>query len=92
MTENQELSNSNVIPLSPPLKKIDLHNLTAIRREMNSVYRDARNGKIEDSEGTKYIYMLVAISKVYETEVLERDVNQIKTTLDMRANEKKDKK
>lgn len=92
MTENQELSNSNVIPLSPPLKKIDLHNLTAIRREMNSVYRDARNGTIEDSQGTKFIYMLTAISKVYETGVLEHDVRQIQTTLNIRANEKKDKK
>ena len=88
MSETNEKSKGELIPL-PTTKKIDLHNLTAIRREMNSVYRDARNGVIEDAQGTKFIYMLNAIAKVYESEVLEADLKQIKNTLKIRENEQK---
>ena len=77
MLKTNEKSIGELVPL-PTSKKIDLHNLTAIRREMNSVYRDARNGKIEDAQGTKFIYMLNAIAKVYESEVLEADLREIK--------------
>ncbi len=89
MKENPEKSTGELIPL-PTKKKIDLHTLTAIRREMNSVYRDARNKKIESSEGTKFIYMLNAIAKVYESEVLEADLKEIKNTLQMRQNLEKE--
>ncbi len=89
MKENLEKSTSELIPL-PSTKKIDLHNLTAIRREMNSVYRDARNGKIEDAAGTKLIYMLSIITKVYESEVLEADLREIKNTLQIRQNTEKE--
>ena len=89
MQENREISKGELIPL-PSTKKIDLHNLTAIRREMNSVYRDARNGKIEGAQGTKFIYMLNTIAKTYESEVLEADLKQIKSTLKIRENQEKE--
>ena len=89
MPKTSEESKGELIPL-PSTKKIDLHNLTAIRREMNSVYRDARNGMIEDSQGTKFIYMLNAIAKVYESEVLEADLKEIKNTLKIRESEQKE--
>lgn len=89
MKENPEKSTGELIPL-PITKKIDLHNLTSIRREMNSVYRDTRNGKIEDGTGTKLIYMLNAIAKVYESEVLEADLREIKNTLQIRQNTEKE--
>lgn len=89
MPKNNEKSKGELIPL-PTTKKVDLHNLTAIRREMNSVYRDARNGKIEDAQGTKFIYMLNAIAKVYESEVLEADLREIKNTLQIRQNLEKE--
>lgn len=89
MSKNIEKSTGELIPL-PTSKKIDLHNLTAIRREMNSVYRDARNNKIEDSQGTKFIYMLNAIAKAYESEVLEADLREIKNTLQIRQNMEKE--
>ena len=91
MTETSEKSIGELVPL-PTTKKVDLHNLTAIRREMNSVYRDARNGTIEDAQGTKFIYMLNAIAKVYESEVLEADLKQIKNTLQIRQNTEKTQK
>ena len=88
MTKSIEKSKGELVPL-PTTKKIDLYNLTAIRREMNSVYRDARNGVIEDAQGTKFIYMLNAIAKTYESEVLEADLKQIKNTLKIRDNQDK---
>ena len=88
MPKTNDKSKGELIPL-PSTKKIDLHNLTAIRREMNSVYRDARNGTIEDSQGTKFIYILTAIAKVYESEVLEADLKEIKNTLKIRESEQK---
>ena len=88
MPKTSEKSKGELIPL-PTNKKIDLHCLTAIRREMNSVYRDARNGVIEDAQGTKFIYMLNAIAKVYESEVLEANLKQIKNTLKIRESEQK---
>lgn len=91
MSKTIEKSKVELIPL-PTTKKIDLHDLTAIRREMNSVYRDARNGKIEDSQGSKFIYMLNAIAKVYESEVLEADLREIKNTLQVRQNIEKEQK
>ena len=89
MTESSEKSIGELVPL-PTIKKIDLHSLTAIRREMNSVYRDARKGKIEDSQGTKLIYMLNIIARVYESEVLEADLKEIKSTLQIRQNIEKE--
>lgn len=89
MPKTNAESTGELLPL-PSTKKIDLHNLTAIRREMNSVYRDARNGKIEDAQGTKFIYMLNAIAKVYESEVLEADLREIKNTLQIRQNIEKE--
>ena len=89
MPKNNEKSKGELIPL-PTTKKIDLHNLTSIRREMNSVYRDARNGIIEDATGTKLIYMLNAIAKAYESEVLEADLREIKNTLQIRQNTEKE--
>ncbi len=89
MPKTNEESKGELIPL-PTEKKIDLHNLTAIRREMNSVYRDARNGIIEDAQGSRFIYMLNAIAKVYESEVLEADLKEIKNTLQIRQNNEKE--
>ena len=89
MSKTNEKSKGELIRL-PTSKKIDLHNLTAIRREMNSVYRDARNNNIEDAAGTKLIYMLNAIAKVYESEVLEADLREIKNTLQIRQNMEKE--
>ncbi|MBT4130388.1 MAG: hypothetical protein HOE44_06645 [Candidatus Marinimicrobia bacterium] len=60
---NRELSRG-------PLVKIDIHNSHAIRREIASVYRDMRTGKIQPQDGTRLAYVLDMIRKAYETSVL----------------------
>ncbi len=85
MTESATKTTGELVPL-PSQKKLDLHNLRAIRREMSSVYRDARNGKIEDSSATKLVYVLNVIGKTYESEILEANLREIKNTLQIRKN------
>ncbi len=71
-----------LVQASPP--KIDLRNSHAIRREMASVYRDARLGRIEPQEGTRLCYILTHLQKAYETTVLEQRLTEIERTLNKR--------
>ena len=48
----------------PRQSKIDLRDLTAIRREMASVYRDMRSGHIATQDGSRMIYVLEIMRKV----------------------------
>jgi hypothetical protein len=66
----------NITP-SPPAK-IDLHNADSIRREMASVYRDMRSGKLETSEGTKLVYVLDMLRKALETCELQKNLELLK--------------
>lgn len=63
----------------PP--KIDLRDAAAIRRELGSVYRDMRAGKIDPADGTKLAYVLDAIRKAYEAEVLEARLEIMERTI-----------
>lgn len=54
-----------------PTPKIDLRDAHAIRRELGSVYRDMRSGRITSQDGTRLAYVLDLMRKVYETAVLE---------------------
>ena len=57
-------------PAKPP--KIDLRNISSIRREINAVYRDARSGKLEATEASKLVYILGVSLKACEAERAER--------------------
>ena len=70
--------------MSAPTTKIDLRNAHAIRRELGSVYRDMRIGKIEAAEGTKLAYVLEMLRKSYETAVLEERLSEIEKTIEIR--------
>lgn len=58
-------------PLTPTPPKIDLRDAAAIRRELGSVYRDMRAKRIDPADGTKLAYVLDAIRKAYDSEVLQ---------------------
>lgn len=75
---------SNVSLLPVKAKKIGLHDSYAIRRELASVYRDMRKGKIEMADGTKLGFMLNLLLKAYETCELEKKLDSIKMELDKR--------
>jgi hypothetical protein len=72
-------------PLTPaPLPKIDLHDARAIKRELASVYRDMRAGRIETQDGTRLAYVLDMIRKAYETSVLQERLEILERTLGSR--------
>ncbi len=62
-----EAASNSVIPTP----KIDLRDAHAIRRELGSVYRDMRSGRITSQDGTRLAYVLDLMRKAYETAVLE---------------------
>lgn len=67
--------------LIPTPTKIDLRDGHAIRRELGSVYRDMRSGRIETQEGTRLAYVLDMIRKAYETAVLQDRIDFMERTL-----------
>jgi len=75
---------SNITLLPVKAKKIDLHDSHAIRRELASVYRDMRSGKVEMADGTKLGFMLNLLLKAYETCELKKQLDEIKRELDRR--------
>ena len=75
-------------PLTPtPLQKIDLRDSHAIRRELASVYRDMRTGRIETQDGTRLAYVLDMIRKAYETGVLQDRLELLERTIEPRKSQ-----
>ncbi len=70
--------------LAPTPSKIDLRDAHALRRELASVYRDMRTGRIETQEGTRLAYVLDLIRKAFETEDIKRRIELIEQTLERR--------
>ena len=85
MTEEKEVQ-ATVLEgeLLTPTPPIGLHNVKAVRREMASVYRDMRTGRIDVNEGTKLVYALDRIKEAFKTEELETKLQVIETTLKLR--------
>jgi len=84
-----------VVTLLPPTTRINLHDAHAIRRELASVYRDMRSGKIDSSDGTKLGYVLNMLLRAYESCVLQEKIESIETVITTRskdANEKNKRK
>lgn len=73
-------SKGNMLTPAPP-PKIDLHDSRAIKRELASVYRDMRAGRIETQDGTRLAYVLDMVRKAYETSVLEERLEIMERTL-----------
>jgi hypothetical protein len=72
-------------PLGPaPMPKIDLRDAHAIRRELASVYRDMRAGRVASQDGTRLAYVLDMIRKAYETAVLQDRIELLERSIDHR--------
>lgn len=54
--------------------QINLHNLEAVSREQRRVYRDMRFGRIPAQEGTRLVYVLAEIGKMFELCEFERRI------------------
>lgn len=60
-----------------PLRKIDLRDAHAMRRELATVYREARSGRIAPSEATKLAHLLEVLRRMYETSELEARLERL---------------
>ena len=78
-----EAASGNVLTLTP-LSKIDLRDAHAIRRELGSVYRDMRAGRLASQDGTRLAYVLDMIRKAYETAVLADRLELLERTINPR--------
>lgn len=93
MTEDEFLPGGKLPPeceppivkvLAPtPLPKIDLRDAHAIRRELGSVYRDMRAGRIASQDGTRLAYVLDMVRKAYETAVLAERLELLERTINL---------
>ena len=54
-----------------------LDTLNDVRREMAKVYRESRSGGIDPFNGTKFIWILQAVSKVIEGSDLEKRIEAL---------------
>ena len=80
--ESEEESNVTLLPVKS--KKIDLHNPSAIRREMANVYRDMRADKIPVADGSRFVYTLDILMKAYKVAVLDERIQAIETAMKIR--------
>lgn len=66
---------------TPPAKKrprhIRLRTIDDVRLEAERVYRDARNGKIQPGDATKFSYMLAQIGSLIELGEFERRLGAV---------------
>lgn len=60
-----------------PTPKIKLATIEDCRREMASVYRDARSGRIDSQDGSRFIYMLSQIGKLIELSDIETRIEAL---------------
>ena len=62
---------------TPTPPKIKLSALEDVRREMASVYREARGGRMDASEAGRFAYILSSIGKLIEVTEIEKRLLQM---------------
>ena len=62
---------------STPTLRLNLNNLDSVRREMSRVYRDMRGGTIAAQDGTRLVYVLSELRKIFEVCELERRIDRL---------------
>lgn len=64
---------------TPP--KIKLNNIEDVRREMATIYREARSGKLDISDAGRLAYVLTGIGKLIETGLIEQRLVSVERRL-----------
>jgi hypothetical protein len=67
--------------LAPTPPKIKLSSLEDVRREMTTIYREARAGKMEISDAGRLAYVLTGIGKLIEIEQIEQRLISLERNL-----------
>lgn len=62
---------------TPTPPKIKLNALEDVRREMASVYREARGGSMDVSEAGRLAYILTGIGKLIEATIIEKRLSDL---------------
>lgn len=74
-TENHRLNEVELgceVKVTPMTSRLNLHDLEAIRVEMARVYRAMRSREIPTQDGTRLIYVLGELRKIFESCDLEK--------------------
>lgn len=64
---------------TPP--KIKLNSIGDVRREMATIYREARAGKLDISDAGRFAYVLTGIGKLIEVELIEGRLTELERKL-----------
>jgi len=57
-----------------PTPRLNLNDLDGVRREMAKVYKDMRGGAIPSQDGTRLVYVLGELRKMFEVCELEKRI------------------
>lgn len=79
-TNNPPPSSSPSLDDADPTPRMNLNNVDGVRREMSRVYRDMRSGSIATQDGTRLIYVLSELRKMFEVCDLERRIELLEIT------------
>jgi hypothetical protein len=72
-----EIIEGTVIPAVPTPRQIKLATIEDCRREMASVYRDARTARIDSQDASRLVYMLSQIGKLIEIGQIEQRLAEL---------------
>ena len=76
-TTTSPTSSMSAIDDSSPTPRINLNNLDGVRREMSRVYRNMREGSIATQDGTRLVYVLGELRKMFEICELEKRLERL---------------
>lgn len=85
--DNQNITKAidgELIPASPTpdkVKRLRLGTLKEIRREMATVYREARLGKMPTQEATRLVYVLIAVENMIKDSDLEERITKLEQNI-----------
>ena len=68
-------------PTPPKPPKIKLNSIGDVRREMGTIYREARAGKLDISDAGRLAYVLTGIGKLIEVELIEQRLAELERKL-----------
>ena len=78
-TNNPPPSSSPSLDDADPTPRMNLNNVDGVRREMSRVYRDMRGGVIATQDGTRLVYVLSELRKMFEVCELEKRIERMES-------------
>jgi hypothetical protein len=71
------VTNGGELTVTHPVRRVDLTNLSQVRREMARCYREVREGLLPSDEASRLVYMLGTIGKVITESTLEDRISAL---------------